>query len=115
VRIVQKAVERGRTADYWLLSNARQLPKETLDYVPAVLAAMRLADNSGTLFGQYTDRVRTKGGIRLPFPLLHLTEAPLATASRSERPRYRREAGELWTTLLHWLNRTSGKSVDEIS
>jgi len=62
--LVQTAVERAGTTDYWSLSNARKLPQETRNYVPAVLAAMRLSDNSGTSFGQqHTARLNTKGGV----------------------------------------------------
>jgi len=38
--LVQKAVRRAGTNDFWSLSNARHLPEETRNYVPAVLGAM---------------------------------------------------------------------------
>jgi len=67
--LVQKAVERGGTADFWSLSDARQLPKETRNYVPAVLAAVRLGDSSGTAFREQ-DAVRgaTKGAVLFAVP-----------------------------------------------
>jgi len=62
--LVQRAVERAGTTDYWSLSNARQLPKETRNYVPAVLAAARLGENSGAwLREQNTAPAKTKGDI----------------------------------------------------
>lgn len=45
--LVEKAVVRAQTTNFWPLSNARQLPKETRNYVSAVLAAVTFGDNSG--------------------------------------------------------------------
>lgn len=39
--LVQRAVARAGTANFWSLSRRGQLPEETRNYVPAVLAAMR--------------------------------------------------------------------------
>ena len=62
--LVQKAMERAGTADYWSLSNAFHLPKETRNYVPAVLAAARLAENSGNSFAdRQTARARSRGSV----------------------------------------------------
>ncbi len=41
-RAVQGAIELGGTTDFWELRSKRLLPKETRDYVPAVLAAVKL-------------------------------------------------------------------------
>ncbi len=41
-RAVQGAIELGRSTDFWGLRSKRLLPKETRDYVPAVLAAVKL-------------------------------------------------------------------------
>jgi soluble lytic murein transglycosylase-like protein len=39
---VQRAIEQEHSADFWNLRSKRLLPKETRDYVPAILAAMKL-------------------------------------------------------------------------
>ena len=39
---VQKALDRSGATTFWQLSESRGLPKETRNYVPAVLAAMRM-------------------------------------------------------------------------
>lgn len=39
---VQKALERSGATTFWQLSESRTIPQETRNYVPAVLAAMRL-------------------------------------------------------------------------
>jgi len=46
-RAVQKAIRRGKTADFATLSSLRLLPAETRAYVPAVLAAGPLFGGSG--------------------------------------------------------------------
>ena len=38
---VQRAIERSGNADFWALSNARQLPSETRAYVPSILKAIQ--------------------------------------------------------------------------
>jgi membrane-bound lytic murein transglycosylase D len=44
---VQRAMKRGRQADFWKLAGARTryLPRETREYVPMILAAMVIAKN----------------------------------------------------------------------
>lgn len=61
---VQRAVERTGKADFWSLSEAGQLPKETQAYVPAVLAASRFLGNSSIGFtNQQRDRARVKSDV----------------------------------------------------
>ncbi|GEM_PF-836792 len=48
---VQRAIELERSADFWNLRSKKLLPKETRDYVPAVLAAMKLLGYSGAPSG----------------------------------------------------------------
>ena len=45
---VQRAIEREHSADFWNLRSKKLLPKETRDYVPAVLAAMKLLGHPST-------------------------------------------------------------------
>ena len=72
---VQRAVERVGKPDFWSLTDARQLPKETRAYVPAVLAAMQLLGNSSASFTHLqTDRARAK--IDVLFALSSLGREP---------------------------------------
>ncbi len=41
-QVVERAVEKSRSDNFWTLSSQRLLPEETRNYVPAVLAAMQL-------------------------------------------------------------------------
>ena len=43
-RTVEEAVRKGQTTDFWRLSDAGLLPRETQAYVPAVLAAQYLGE-----------------------------------------------------------------------
>ena len=45
-KAVEGALERGRVSTFRQLSSAGMLPRETLSYVPSVLAAMQLLDSS---------------------------------------------------------------------
>ena len=45
-RVIQRAMKRATTADFWSLSSEKVLPEETRNYVPAVLAVMGDRDNS---------------------------------------------------------------------
>ena len=48
---VQRAIERSGTADFWALSNARQLPSETRAYVPSIFRAIESQGASANVFG----------------------------------------------------------------
>jgi hypothetical protein len=47
--VVQRAMERGESDDFWNLSRSRLLPAETRAYVPAVLAALDPFGNERTI------------------------------------------------------------------
>lgn len=40
---VNSAIRRGRSRDFWTLARKRKLPRETIGYVPAFLAGLRIA------------------------------------------------------------------------
>ena len=46
---VQRAIERSGNADFWALSNGRQLPRETRAYVPSIFRAIQSRGESANL------------------------------------------------------------------
>jgi hypothetical protein len=60
--LVQKAVTRAGTKDFWSLSSRGDLPQETRNYVPAVLAAMNWK-GSTSFTARRTGRQRANGEI----------------------------------------------------
>ena len=48
---VQRAIERAGSADFWALSNGRQLPRETRAYVPSIFRAIQSQGESVNLLG----------------------------------------------------------------
>ena len=66
---VQRAIERSGKAEFWTLSNNRQLPGETRAYVPAVLAAIQLLGHPGAWFADLQrDRQKVKSDVLYAFP-----------------------------------------------
>ena len=62
---VQRAIGRTGKAEFWTLSDNRQLPTETRIYVPAVLAAIQLLGNSNSFFAdQQRGRQEAKSDAR---------------------------------------------------
>jgi membrane-bound lytic murein transglycosylase D len=47
---LRKQIQKYQTRDFWVLSQLGALPKETVDYVPKILAAMMIAKSPG-LYG----------------------------------------------------------------
>jgi membrane-bound lytic murein transglycosylase D len=75
---VEKAIRRAGTRDFWRLAELGELPRETRNYVPAVLAAKRLGESSGSL-GILPSGDRNEPGGNLLF-------APFALSSTTAEP-----------------------------